>query len=349
MRALQILLDPAAVTCTAKGPAPVSGTLATCTGPDGDVAARMVEQGWAFADRSVSKDYIAAENGARSSKAGAWRGTFLEPKAYRELIASVEAKYSERAGESARAEAAEALTTGKLDLFGLDGIDLDVAAAGGSPSEPEVHEIGFGGFTPGFIDVAIEPPDIFTWAAVAQALESKRQDAVVTVKKSVADTIFQALTQRPSQTVNTPGAGSFYAALKRNAAEWIAGGRQPVLYVKAQDVPNWIRDWFSGQPPAEAKITRRDGINNANYLGTIDGIDVYVGPGRDRASLLVPADILSGITYGRDDAGQVLTLTVDPAAGNAWTMRYGMALDWRDDQITWLAFPQMAAPTPDAG
>jgi hypothetical protein len=37
------------------------------------------------------------------------------------------------------------------------------------------------------------------------------------------------------------------------------------------------------------------------------------------------------------------------AGSNEWILRYGMALRWRDDTLTWLAFPQMAAPTPDAG
>jgi hypothetical protein len=115
----------------------------------------------------------------------------------------------------------------------------------------------------------------------------------------------------------------------------------------APDLPNWVRDWFAGQPPEGSKVTRRDDTTDANYLGTIDGIDVYIGPGRERAALLVPSDILAGVTYVKDADRQVLALQVD--TGNDWLAQYRMALDWRDDKPVWLAFPQMAAPTPDAG
>jgi hypothetical protein len=116
----------------------------------------------------------------------------------------------------------------------------------------------------------------------------------------------------------------------------------------APSLPAWIRDWFAGQPPAGSKVTRRSDRSDANYLGTIDGIDVYVGPGRERAALLVPADILAGVTYTRDTDGKVLKLQVD-GADNEWIAQFRMALDWRDDKPIWLTFPQMAAPTPDAG
>lgn len=343
-RALQTLLDPAEVTCTPTG-APATGlTPATCAGHDGDVGLGMIEQGWAVSDPSASGDYAEAEATARSSQVGAWRGAFAAPGGYRATIATVEAKYAERAGEAARLEGEEAIATGAIDLLGLEpGAPEFVEEAAGAPLED--HEIRFGAFAPGFIDAAIEPPEVFTWRRVAEVVEGTRRAGVDAVKAGVTSAIWEALAARPSQTVDTRNAADFHAALRAGTAEWIAAGRQPILFVMAQDRPSWIRDWFLGQAPTGAEVTRRDDRNNANYLGTIDGVDVYVGPGRDRAALLVPADILAGATFRRDADGSVLTLQVD---ANAWVLRYGMALRWLDDKPTWLTFPRMASPTPDA-
>lgn len=115
----------------------------------------------------------------------------------------------------------------------------------------------------------------------------------------------------------------------------------------APDLPNWVRGWFAGQPPTGAEISRRAEVADPAYLGTIDGVDVYVGPGQKRAAILVPSDLLSAVIYQKDADGQVLALQVDPAT-NEWVLGYRMALRWRDDTPTWLAFPQMASPTPDA-
>lgn len=348
VRAFQTLLDPAPITCTANGVSPSGLALATCTGVDGDIALRMVEQGWAFAGSSASTDYVAAEDAARAAGAGAWGGKFLPPTAYGHQIAAIEASYARLAADAARTELEDTLTTGKLDLRGLEQVVADPAASATGATLFEEHEVSFGSFRPGFIDAAIVPPEIFTWKGVARALEATRQEGVAAVEDSVVGVIWEALAARPSQTVDTRNADGYYAALKDSSAGWITAGRQPILFVMAPDRPNWIRDWFAGQPPAGAKVSRRDDLSDPNYLGTIDGVDVYVGPGRERASLLVPSDILAGITYRRDAEGKALAMQVD-APGNEWVVRFGMALSWRDDQVTWLAFPQMAAPTPDAG
>ncbi len=44
-----------------------------------DLAARMVGQGWAVADRRVSDAYAADEAKARKDRAGLWRGRFTPP------------------------------------------------------------------------------------------------------------------------------------------------------------------------------------------------------------------------------------------------------------------------------
>jgi endonuclease YncB( thermonuclease family) len=345
-RALQTLLEPAAITCAEKGTSEAGATLATCTGHDGDIALKLVEQGWALADSAESGDYAAAEATARGNHAGAWHGMFLTPKAYREQVAAIETRYAERAGEAARVEAEAAITAGEIELRGLDAVTFEAGADGASVKDYEVH---FGAFAPGFIDAATRPPSVFEWKTVAAALEATRQGGIAAVKASVTDAIWDELAARPSQSVETHDADDFHAALTSSAAGWIADGRQPILFVMAPDLPNWIRHWFAGQPPQGAEVSRRDDRRDPNYLGTIDGVDVYVGPGRKRAALLVPSDILAGVTYRKGDGDAVLALQVKTDGSNEWVWRYGMTLHWRDDAVTWLTFPQMAAPTPDAG
>ncbi len=51
--------------------------IAGLQGPD--VNAMMVAGGWALAYRRFSSDYIKFENGARKSRKGVWRGTFVPP------------------------------------------------------------------------------------------------------------------------------------------------------------------------------------------------------------------------------------------------------------------------------
>ncbi len=51
--------------------------IAGLRGPD--VNAMMVAEGWALAYRRFSSDYIKFENGARKSRKGIWRGTFVPP------------------------------------------------------------------------------------------------------------------------------------------------------------------------------------------------------------------------------------------------------------------------------
>src|SRR5262249_38733190 len=43
----------------------------------------MVSQGWALAYSGSSRDYVAEEQGARASKRGIWRGTFMMPWIWR--------------------------------------------------------------------------------------------------------------------------------------------------------------------------------------------------------------------------------------------------------------------------
>lgn len=58
--------------------------VARCTAPDGtDLAAYLVENGLALADRRVSDEYVAEERAARAANAGAWEGAFMPPWEWR--------------------------------------------------------------------------------------------------------------------------------------------------------------------------------------------------------------------------------------------------------------------------
>ncbi len=58
--------------------------LATCDLNGEDLAAWMVANGWAFADRAGPSDYAPQEEAARGTAQGAWSGTFVFPWEWRE-------------------------------------------------------------------------------------------------------------------------------------------------------------------------------------------------------------------------------------------------------------------------
>jgi len=58
--------------------------VARCAAPDGtDLAAYLVENGLALADRRASDAYVAKERSARAARAGAWEGAFMPPWEWR--------------------------------------------------------------------------------------------------------------------------------------------------------------------------------------------------------------------------------------------------------------------------
>lgn len=54
-------------------------TRAICKVGPYDLAARLVRQGWALADRRVSDAYVEDERAAQAAGAGLWRGGFVAP------------------------------------------------------------------------------------------------------------------------------------------------------------------------------------------------------------------------------------------------------------------------------
>jgi hypothetical protein len=128
--------------------------------------------------------------------------------------------------------------------------------------------------------------------------------------------------------------------MRRHAAPWIEQGRQPVLLVNAPMLPPWIGGWFRGHAPARAEITAKTDIETEGYLGTVDGIDVYVGRTSGRDSLLLPEDILVSAGYRTNADGGILAIEPDSADDlGELVFRYSIALEWKPDTIVWLHYP----------
>lgn len=76
-------IDNAPVTCTRKDVDMYGRMVGVCVGREGDLGARVVEDGSALAYRRYSSDYIDEEEEARQSVRGAWSGRFEAPWDYR--------------------------------------------------------------------------------------------------------------------------------------------------------------------------------------------------------------------------------------------------------------------------
>jgi endonuclease YncB( thermonuclease family) len=71
------------VTCERKDTDRWGRTVAICSAYGEDLGASMVGLGWAIAYRTYSTRYVAAEELARSRRAGMWAGQFTPPSDWR--------------------------------------------------------------------------------------------------------------------------------------------------------------------------------------------------------------------------------------------------------------------------
>ena len=129
---LNAILRNKDVTCNL-GDKDMSGMrMATCYVDGDDVAALMVHDGWAIADKKQTQKYVEEEKSAYLRKAGIWNGKFQEPSRWRARQAAVEKKAKEmEADRKKQAEDQEKEETsssvsevlplrGIKNLFGLD-------------------------------------------------------------------------------------------------------------------------------------------------------------------------------------------------------------------------------------
>ncbi len=337
-RALQTLLDLVVVSCAPTGETNGGAMFAVCSIREGDVADIMVRRGWALANRLRSDQYAGPEADARERRAGAWRGAFVEPWVYREDIAAIERRYAERALEPLRAEAERAITADRGGITVFEGFTI---TRGLETVDHEFHVAEAGSL----LD-AIGPGEVFTWETVARALQSWRESAAAAIVGNVVQSLWTELGNRPRQLAEVVDGATYHAALIANAAAWIATGRQPVLIVAQADNPTWIGDWFDGKAPAGATVTRKEAITDPDYLGTIDGIDVYVGAAPYTGSLLFPNDLLIWVAYRPHGDGAILALTRDEVPDPPeLVIRYSQANGWLGDEVVHIAYPyEIAVP-----
>jgi len=337
-RALQTLLEGIMVTCTPTGERSGDGDFAVCASDQGDIGETMVRQGWAMANPSQSDAYVAAEQAARENGEGIWRGLVLEPWAFRQDIAAIEHSYIEQAGASILAEAEQALATDS----GV-GIFADTRIGTLEPDESvetSDQEVRIDVPAAGFVLDAIESRDVFRWQVVSRVLEDWRRSAVGFVVSGGRRPIWEGLMNRPVQLDTVNDEEAYYRAIGKGATPLIEQGRQPVLIVTSPLLPDWIGYWFAGRPPQGALITRKTDIDRQGYMGTIDGIDVYVGPTPGTDSLLLPDDLLTAANYRENADGAVLAFERNSdGANDEFVFRYAIALEWKPDVVVWLHFP----------
>jgi endonuclease YncB( thermonuclease family) len=336
-RALQTLVDGAMVTCTPTGGQSGDATFAVCTTQGLDIGETMVMDGWAVANPSQSDAYVSAEKMARAASVGIWRASFVPPSDFRADIAAIEKSYLAQASASILADAEKTLgaATG-VDIFP----DAIVPNAGAKErAAMTAQRVLVPSLSLAFIDNAIGPRDIFTWRAVAGILEDWRKSAVGAVVAGAKSPIWDGLSKHEHRTETVKNESEYYETLRRSSAQWIAQGRQPVLLTPSS-IPGWIPRWFKLEPPKGAVIVVKKDDVGKGYMGTIDGVDVYSGmPTPPDTSLLLPQDLLTSASYGKNANGAILDLDPSSVTTPDLAFRYSIALAWKPDQVVWLLYP----------
>lgn len=347
-RALQTLLDPVVVSCDPTGETNGEAIFAVCTSSEGDIAEILVRQGWALAYSPQSEDYVAAEEAARATEAGVWRGLVMEPWVYREDIAAIERNYAERAHAALLFEVEQRLTAddGGIDIFRNFEVTIE--------AETMIQPVGFvtrvNEIEPGFLLSTIETRGIFSWGTPARTLASWRRDAANKVLEGAVESVWVDLTIRPNLVVDVVESASYYAAMIEHAAVWIAQGRQPILLVAALEIPDWIAEWFFGTPPEGAVIIQKEDIGSLGYLGTVDGVDVFVGNAPNAESLLFPDDLLVRVAYGAADDGTILGFEIEQLPNpDQLVFRFSREVEWLGDTIVHIRYPYEEPETPYEG
>lgn len=335
-RAFQVLLDPVVVSCEPTGAQIGEIAIAVCTSEEGDIAEIMVRQGWAFADQAQSANYLAAQEDAREGEAGVWRGVVAAPWSFREDLAAIERRYIDRMLAQLPLDAEQALVNDGGGIPVFTGFDV---ATGETTETSVLREIITAGLPDGFLVAAVPDRGVFDWRLPALALANMRQAILDEIQDLAVKSIIAELGQRPGTLVEVAESQSYYEAILASAAGLLADARQPVLMVASERLPEWIAGWFLGSPPEGADIVQKDDIADPNYLGTIDGIDVFVGGTPESDSYLFPADMLLSVTYSRD-AGNIVEIVFAAADDpSVFVIRFAHSIQWLDDAVVTIRYP----------
>lgn len=338
-RAFQTLIEPVVVTCTPTGETAGAAAVARCRSEEGDLAELIVRQGWALADRETATDYVVAEDDARAARVGVWQGTFVEPWAFRADLDAIARRYAARAMPDVLTEAGALLLAPDDGRFGvLTGFTV---AAGEPAADTPPTDFRRQGIDRALIAAPFGATGVFTWEGVAAALSAWIDAIVADIAKTAVDDLWLELIRRPGTDIilEEEDQGAYYDAVIAAAEPILAAGRQPVLVVATPSVPFWIDDWFLGYPPPGAVVETKP-IDDPDYLGTIDGVDVFVGQVPNTMSLVIPQDILVGIVYADRGGGLVVDAAgIPPEDPWEWVLTYVREARWREHPVVRITYP----------
>lgn len=341
-RAFQELLDIVTITCVGTGEVTPTGEFATCTSDLGDVAEYLVAEGWAFAVPEQTDAYVEAEAAARAEHKGIWRDLILPPWEYREDIAAIERHLASRAAAALPALGTESLTTNTSYVPIIEGFEVTTDATDGivvSFANPEIRE--------GFIFESIPDRGVFDWREPAAALRDWRGGLVARLHSEAQTAVIRTMSADSAETISTSEGGAYYRALAEHAAPMIEAGVQPILIIIGTSNPSWFADWFGASPPTGAVITHRDDIEDATYMGTIDGIDVYRGVPPPGETYLLAEDAIEAISFVANEDGTIVSLERNTAPDDAELLvQFTLDVQWSDAPITTILYPYEQTESP---
>lgn len=337
IRSLQTLASVQPVTCKETGEsAGALGQWARCEIGGLDISSDIVRNGMGVALRDQTTDYVDAEEKAKAEGKGIWASVFAEPAAYRRDMKAVEDVMDARLLVRVRSDVDAGLTEGASEVEIFHGFEVKRGPEPGTEREIPIDRIK-GGVLFGTI-----AGDVFNWRDSGRYTTQWRADARLSVQRAAAGFVWTSLTERPRNIIETPDAATYLTAIRDAAAPLLAAGRQPILAVRNYADPPWIGEWFGEAPPAGMQISRKDTISADNYLGTVDGIDVYRMDLPEQESLVFADDMLVSVTYATDPAGEIVKLTEAPAAGEdpaRILFRFAQSFVWKDDLVTMTLYP----------
>jgi len=337
IRSLQTLVNGVEVRCVHSGLDDRGRPLAACAAGGLDIAGIMVSDGWALAQEGGPFEEL--EAGARAARRGVWQAQFVEPADYRKDIEALEALYRRQVVDALEVEVTRAMTDEDSWIYVLDGFEMGAAPKGAelvSLTTPVPH------LAPGFVEGSVEERGVFSWPGVARLVSSWMESAVAEVKADAVDVLWAELQSRPSKTVAVFDALGYTLAMKEHAAAWLAEGRQPVLLITSPLVPGWVREWFGDEPPSGMIVGRKSRITAPAYVGTVDGIDIYVGNVPEDVSALLPDDLMRAVYYQADANGDMFRAEMQ-ADATMLAISYATGFAWRDDEIVWIKYPSSEA------
>ena len=87
-RALRRLVGAGSITCKVETLDRYGRSVSVCAAGKANLNLEMVKSGWAVAYRSMSQDFVAAEEAARTARKGLWQGLFDRPSDWRKTQAA---------------------------------------------------------------------------------------------------------------------------------------------------------------------------------------------------------------------------------------------------------------------